>query len=301
MAHAIGIDIGVTNVKAICVSADGSVIARESFATHADSPDWPARVRDGLAQFESRQGRASHIGLAAPGVAAPDGSRITWMRGRLAEVEGLCWSEFLSRPAPIINDAQAALLGEVWQGAARGATNAIMLTLGTGVGGAAMVDGQLLKGHLGRAGHLGHVTVDMDGAFDIVNTPGSLESQIGNYSINQRSDGAFQTTHELINAVQAKDPRATEIWRRSIKALAASIASLVNVLDPEIVILGGGIAAAGNALLKLLDEIFRPMEWKLNQNPGVQIALAQLGEYAGALGAAWNAMRLPSNELKPTN
>ena len=291
MLHAIGMDIGVTNVKAVCVLADGSVIARESFATQAERADWPDRVRGGLARIEACYGRAMHVGLAAPGVAAPDGSKITWMRGRLDEVEGLRWSDFLSRPAPILNDAQAALLGEVWQGAARGAKHAIMLTLGTGVGGAAMVDGQLLKGHRGRAGHLGHITVNMDGPPDIVGTPSSLEMHIGNYSISQRSAGAYATTHDLIDAVLAGNGAASAIWRRSVQALAAAIASLVNVLDPEVVIIGGGIAAAGDVLLTPLKAMLQPMEWKLEEAGGVRIALAELGEYAGALGAAWNAMK----------
>jgi len=84
------------------------------------------------------------------------------MPGRLKGLEGLKWQNALksSRPVPVLNDAQAALMGEVWMGAARGATNVFLLTLGTGVGGAAMVDGRVLRGHLGRAGHLGHVSLD---------------------------------------------------------------------------------------------------------------------------------------------
>src|SRR5207249_2187105 len=127
------------------------------------------------------------------GLPARDGRSIASMPGRLAGLEGLNWQQWLglAKPVPVFNDAQAALLGEVWLGAAKGAANAVLLTLGTGVGGAAMVDGRVLRGHLGRAGHLGHVALDPDGPGDIVNTPGSLEDAIGEHTLTVRSRGGF--------------------------------------------------------------------------------------------------------------
>jgi glucokinase len=289
MSYAIGIDIGVTNVKAVGVTPAGQVRFRQSFETHAESPDWPAGVKAHLGTLEESHGRADRIGVAAPGVAKADGACIRWMRGRLAEVQDLNWGDFLARPVGVLNDAQAALLGEVWQGAARGARNAMLLTLGTGVGGAAIVDGRLLRGHLGRAGHLGHVCLDLDGERDIVNTPGSLETLIGNYTIVQRSGGRFKTTHELVEAYRDNDRAAREIWERSLDALACAIASLVNVLDPEVVIVGGGIAVAGDVLFGPLATRVREIEWSLD-GEHVRLVPAQLGEYAGAIGAARNAM-----------
>ena len=114
------------------------------------------------------------IGVAAPGLPARDGRSIAFMPGRLPGLEGLDWATFLhaSCDVPVLNDAQAALVGETWCGAAKGVRNALLLTLGTGVGGAAIVDGRVLHGHLGRAGHLGHVSLDPAGPLDIVNTPG---------------------------------------------------------------------------------------------------------------------------------
>ena len=194
-----------------------------------------------------------------------------------------------SHPVPVLNDAQAALLGEVWLGAARGAANAMLLTLGTGVGGALMVDGRLLRGHLGRAGHLGHVSLNPDGAPDIANTPGSLEEAIGNCTISARSNGRFSSTHELLAACQANNPEATKIWSQSIRALAAAIASLINVADPEVVILGGGIARAGKALLDPLQRELDRFEWRPHGRK-VRVVIAELGEYAGAIGAAKNAL-----------
>jgi glucokinase len=290
MNYAIGLDVGVTNVKVVCVTPSGEVLAREQFETRSESPDWPARVRSHLAAIEALRGRSEFVGLAAPGVAMSDGSCIRWMRGRMAEVQGLKWGEFLGRRVPVLNDAQAALLGEVWFGAARGERNVILLTLGTGVGGAAMVDGHLLRGWLGRAGHLGHICLDIDGEKDVTNVPGSLEVMIGNYTIGKRSGGRFKTTHELIAAYRAGDAEAARIWERSVKALACGITSMINVLDPQTVIIGGGIAASGEALCGPLACELNGVTWSL-EGEEVRVVPAELGEFAGAIGAAWEAMK----------
>jgi glucokinase len=205
----------------------------------------------------------------------------------LAEVLGLVWAEYLGRARePVLIVAQAALLGEAWLGAARGASNVALLTLGTGVGGAAMVDGRLLRGHLGRAGHLGHICLDVDGAGDIVNTPGSLESMIGNYTVGPRTGGRFHSTPELVDAARAGDLEARTVWGRSRDALACGVASVINVLDPEVVIIGGGIAVAGEpTLFEPLRERVRAVGWSL-EGEQVRIVAAELGEFAGAIGAA---------------
>src|SRR5205085_12694961 len=109
--------------------------------------------------------------------------------------------------------------------------------------------GRILRGHLGRAGHLGHVSLNPDGEPDVTNCPGSLEEMIGNYTIGKRSGGRYRTTHEIIEAYRAGDGVAKEVWLKSIKALAAAVASIVNMVDPEVVSIGGGIAVAGGALV----------------------------------------------------
>ena len=298
-AYALGCDIGVTNVKVLRVTADGQVLSRHTTDTNAQSPDWPDGVRKFLRQIEADHGPAGSLGIAAPGLAAPDGTSIFWMQGRLREVQGLNWTKFLERPAfvPVVNDAQAALLGEVWQGAARGSRNVVLLTLGTGVGGALMVDGRLLRGHLGRAGHLGHVSLDVDGPADVTNCPGSLEHAIGNVTIVERSGGRFKTTHDLIAASQGGDLFAQDVWLRSVRSLAAALASMINVTDPEVVIIGGGIARAGSTLFDPLNQYLAQYEWRPHGRRA-RIVPAALGEYAGALGAAWNGLHLsPPNRI----
>ena len=292
--YSLGIDLGGSSVKAVAVTDRGEILSRRNVEfSPADELDWAATVRQLVRVLEQERGTAAAtIGLSAPGLAAKDARSIAYMPGRLAGLEGLDWTDFLECPNPVdvLNDAHAALLGEIWLGAAAGLRNVIMLTLGTGVGGAAMVDGNLLRGEIGRAGHLGHICLDLDGPSDVTRIPGSLEFMIGNYSISERSGGRFSTTHDLIAAHRAGDPHATVLWLASVKALSSAIASLINVLDPSAVIVGGGIARAGEALFGPLREHLDRVEWR----PGghmVQILPAQLGEFAGAFGAAFEGSR----------
>lgn len=293
MSYAIGIDLGGSCVKSVAVTPDGQMLAQSSVSFDAGANmDWAEKVRDLVTRLQSERGEnASCIGLSAPGLSAKDGRSIAHMPGRLKGLEGLNWATFLQTPSPIpvLNDAHAALLGEAWIGAARGFQNVIMLTLGTGVGGAAIVDGRLLRGRLGRAGHLGHISLDIDEAVDVCGTPGSLEVMVGNCTIEQRTNGLFKTTHDLVAAHVAGDPEASYFWLRSVRALACAVTSFVNILDPEAVIIGGGIARAGDALFHPLRECLAEIEWR----PGgaaVELLPAALGELAGAYGAAHHAL-----------
>jgi glucokinase len=310
--HAVGIDLGGSSIKAVRVTPAGETLDRLTLAFDAQEPRaWAEEIRRLVRDLSARSvanGTNSGppepeldqvVGLSAPGLAANDGRRIASMPGRLQGLEGLDWTTFIAarRPVPVLNDAQAALLGETWIGAARGLKNAFLLTLGTGVGGAAIVDGHLLRGEIGRAGHLGHLCLDIDGVPDVCGTPGSLEDAVGNCTIERRGEGRFATTHDLVAAYERGDPAAKAVWTRSIRALACGIASLINILDPAVVILGGGIARSGAPLFEPLERELGRVEWR----PGghrVRIVPAQLGEYAGAYGAArWalDAERAPAS------
>lgn len=285
----LGLDLGGTHVKGLVVSADGRVLAEETHPT-ADDGDgaWQANVVAVAGKLRAQFPAMAAAGLCAPGLAAADERKIRTMPGRLRGLEGLDWSAALGLPTVVLNDAHAALLGEVWRGAARGQTNVLMLTLGTGVGGAAMVDGRLLRGHLGRAGHLGHLSLNPDGARDIVGTPGSLEDAIGDCTVAERTSGRFATTRELVAAAGAGDTTAREVWMRAVRALGAALAGLINVLDPQTIVVGGGIAAAGDALFGPLRAALDEFEWRVGAS-GVAVVPAQLGALAGAFGAARRA------------
>lgn len=292
--YAIGLDLGGSSIKGVAVGFDGNLLQRENFEFDPDRPrNWAERSLQLVKFLEGeREAKPTIIGVSAPGLAARDGLSISYMPGRLQGLEGFNWTQFLAHPlpVPVLNDAHAALLGEVWVGAARDQQNVIMLTLGTGVGGAALVDGRLLKGEIGRGGHLGHNCLDPEGPRDVTGIPGSIEVLIGNCTIAERTGNRFATTHELIQAFEKGDSAAADIWLQSLKALACTIATYINVFDPGCVIIGGGIARAGESLFGPLEKFVRDVEWQ----PGghqVPILPAQLGELAGAFGAAWNAIK----------
>jgi glucokinase len=304
LTRAIGIDLGGTSIKAVALTPEGQTLARTNLSFEAEKEMvWSNKIRDLVHQLRTQTGLTKAdassplpdssvvIGISATGLAATDRRSIYHMPGRLKGLEGLDWTQFLAadRAVPVMNDAQAALLGESWLGAARGFQNVFLLTLGTGVGGAAMVDGNLLRGHLGRAGHLGHICLDPNGPPDLIGTPGALEDAIGNCTISARSSGRFQTTHELVAAHRSGDRDATAIWLKSLRELACGIVSLINVLDPEAVIIGGGIAQAGPVLFEPLQRFIDPIEWR-PAGRNVKILPAQLGEFAGACGAARMAL-----------
>jgi len=293
MAYGIGIDLGGTNIKIVAATEAGDALERSSHETPVDSPKlWVETIRQRIGEIEERRAESARwIGLAAPGLASPNSLSIASMPGKLRGLEGLNWTDALqmSLSVPVLNDAHAALLGEYWIGAAAGYRNVVLLTLGTGVGGAILADGRLYKGHLGRAGHLGHMSLNPDGAPDIVGTPGSLEQTIGNATLPERSAGKFSSTRELVAAHLNGDKTASEVWLRSVHNLAAGITSIINALDPEVVIIGGGIAQAGAALFDPLAAFMTRIEWQ-PQGHRVLILPAALGDVAGTLGAVYYAM-----------
>ena len=294
MTVAFGIDLGGTQIKAGAFSAEGELFAQFTAPTEdepaADGPPrFASNVSGLIRQLQAAVGSApAAIGVSAPGLARTDGRSIGFMPGRMHGLEDFDWTKWLERPVLVLNDAHAALLGEVWRGAARGLSDAILLTLGTGVGGAIWSGGRLMRGAIGRAGHFGHICLDPLGEPTITGTPGGLENWIGNHNVAQRTEGRFATTHELVAAYVAGDGFATRVWEKSVRALGCAIASLINVVDPEAVIVGGGIARAGRALFEPLQEVLDETEWR-PAGHRVKILPAELGEWAGTYGAAWNA------------
>jgi glucokinase len=157
MTWSAGIDLGGTNLKAVAVTADGTVLQRMKRATHdgtTSAIDWARQGRAMIADFERSLGSgAKSVGVCAPGLAAANSRSIAHLPGKLAGLTGVDWTDALARetPVPVLNDAHAAIIGEAWIGAARGCRNVAMLTLGTGVGGAVISDGRLLRGAIGRS------------------------------------------------------------------------------------------------------------------------------------------------------
>lgn len=293
----IGIDLGGTRIKALALGESGEILHQSYLSTNDGSDSiWKNAVADAVKELQEKLGGAgSVIGISAPGLPNSGNSAIAFMPGRMQGLENFVWSDFLNSRTYVINDAISALMAEARFGAAKGRKNVIMLTLGTGVGGAILIEGKPYQGAFNKAGHLGHMVIDSDGIQDITGIPGSLEDAIGNCTIEKRSFGRFRSTQQLLEAHRKGDFFATEVWLTSVKKLAIGLASLTNILSPEMIVLGGGITEAGKDLFEPLEEYMHIYEWRAGGNK-TEITRAQYGDLAGAVGAACFAMESISNE-----
>jgi glucokinase len=287
---AIGFDVGGSRIKAVVAEDDGTVLDQVLRPTQPDT--WLRQVGSLFQELLPAYGPRIEIGVCAPGIADQSGEAIWDCGGKIPGLEGLTWRRYFSwsRHVPVMNDAHAALLGESWLGAAAGRKHVALFTLGTGVGGAAMVDGQLLHGRFGRAGHFGHISIYPIDERSILNAPGSLENAFANLTLKKRSTGKFSDTLHLLQSVDDGNELAIQVWQRAVSDLARGIVSVINVLDPELVLIGGGIASAGERIIRELRPYLDRWEWRPG-GLGVELKLTNLGEWAGAFGAARQAMR----------
>ncbi|HAZ02357.1 MAG: sugar kinase [Bacteroidetes bacterium GWF2_42_66] len=283
----IGVDLGGTRIKAVAINECGNILYQKFLDTNdGDDMIWKQAVSSVVLEIKDKiENAGSVIGISAPGLPNDSNSAIAYMPGRMKGLENFIWTDFLEAKTFVLNDAIAAMMGEARAGAAKNKKNVVMLTLGTGVGGAILIDGKPYQGAFNKAGHIGHMVVDSDGDIDITGMPGSLEDAIGNCSIAKRTSGKFSSTHQLLEAFRNGDSFAAEVWFTSVKKLAISLASLTNILSPEMIILGGGITEAGNDLFDPLEKYIADYEWRTGGNR-VEIVKARYGELSGAVGVA---------------
>jgi glucokinase len=281
--------LGGTHIKGVLIdTATGGVLQQLLTPTDdGEGQPWQRAVRDtvrALKQLLTEPIRG--IGLSAPGLPTPNNTAIACMPGRLQGLEGFDWSGYLGEPVRVLNDAHAALMAEARFGALAGVQHGLMLTLGTGVGGGLLLNGQLYQGFFQMAGHLGHITVNANSPQrDITNVPGSLEDAIGNVTVGRRSFGRYQTTHELVDGYRQGEPLATLVWLTSLRHLAVALASLANAFSPEVIVLGGGITQADHSLFGPLQPFFELFEWR-PAGKKTTIRKAHFDQWAGAIGAA---------------
>jgi len=283
----IGIDLGGTRIKAVAIDESGNILYQYFQATNdGDDAIWKNAILIALKEIKGKiKCAGSVIGISAPGLPNANNSAIAYMPGRLQGLENFEWTDFLKMRTFVLNDAISAMMGEARFGAAKYRKNVVMITLGTGVGGAILIDGKPYQGSFNKAGHIGHMVIDSEGEADIIGMPGSLEDAIGNCSIEKRTSGKFKTTHQLLEAFRNGDSFAKEIWLTSVKKLAIGLASITNILSPEMIIIGGGIAEAGNDLFEPLESFMDKYEWRAGGNQ-TKIVKAQYGDFSGAVGAA---------------
>ena len=267
MSIAIGIDLGGTRIKGVAVNDQGDVL----YQIYADTNDgdnavWKKAVAETVQSLlEKIKQHSAVIGISAPGLPDDDNSYIAVMPGRMQGLEKLVWKEFLGHPSYVMNDGIAAMMAEAQFGAAKTKKHAVLLTLGTGVGGAILIDGKPYQGAFNKAGHVGHMVIRDEGDCDVTGMPGSLEECIGNCTVEKRSQGKFSSTKDLLDAFRNGDEFAREIWLKSVQHLAIGIASITNILSPEIIVLGGGITEAGRDLFEPLEKFIEQFlqEWNI--------------------------------------
>ena len=296
----LGIDIGGTNVKAVVLSPEGTLLEQtESPTIDASDPasDWRENVCHTAHTMTAKYGGKSRTlagcGISAPGLADAGNRCIRHMPERLAGIEGYDWSAALGQDAWVLNDGHSACLAEYESFYRKeGIRNMLLVTLGTGVGGGIIIAGGLYQGNLQRAGHVGHLSVDHAGPETMTRMPGSLEYAIGNFSVARRTGNRYGNVRDLVAGFRDKNEDATRWWLDSVRKLAVALAGLTNILAPEVIVLGGGIAAgAKNSLTDPLADFMDQFEWR----PGgyrTRIETAGHGAYSGAIGAAFFAREM---------
>jgi glucokinase len=296
--HVLALDIGGTKIASGVVDGAGAV--RSFVVAPTDTTGDAQESLAALFELGRRAVAASGIDWSGIGtVSIACGGPLDVGRGLLVAPPHLPgWhdvpivalaEEALGRPAVLENDAAAAAAGEHRYGAGVGTRNMVYLTVSTGVGGGVIVDGRLYSGALGNGGELGHVTVDWDGRVCRgCGRRGCLEAYASGTSIAERAQEAglpFATAKEVAEAARAGDPGAAALWDETVAALACGVTSIVNVFEPELVVIGGGVSRVGEQLLAPLREQVHAQA----MSPGgraVRVVAAALGDRVGVVGAA---------------
>lgn len=282
----IGIDLGGTAIKLGRFTPDGTCL--QSLSVPTPQPATPeavlAAMALAIASVDPEQ-KSVAIGVGTPGPADASG-RIALVAINLANWRDVPLAEELEAktglPTIIANDANCAGLGEAWLGAGRRFNNFILLTLGTGVGGAIILNGKLFVGHQGAAGELGLITLNPDGPPCNSGNQGSLEQYVSVSAI-RRSTGLEPAA--LGAMAQAGNSEALTFWQNYGKQLGAGLASLIYVLTPEAIAIGGGVCASAEFFFPAaLAEIERRV--LPSSRAGLQLLCAELGNRAGMVGAA---------------
>ncbi|HEY9850043.1 MAG TPA: ROK family protein [Leptolyngbyaceae cyanobacterium] len=282
----LGIDLGGTAIKLGRFLKDGTCL--QSLTVPTPQPATPEAVLDAIVQALAACGGEENlkaIGIGTPGPADAAGriakvaiNLVGWKNVPLAD-----WIEAKTGiPTILANDANCAGLGEAWLGAGRRFRNMILLTLGTGVGGAIVLDGKLFTGHQGAAGELGLITLNPDGPECNSGNRGSLEQYVSVQAIRRRTG---LEPKELGDRATAGDEKALEFWQSYGRDLGAGLASLIYVLTPEAIVIGGGVCASAEFFLPAVKaEIERRV--LLSSRTGLELLVAELGNQAGMVGAA---------------
>ncbi|MBE9235985.1 ROK family protein [Anabaena aphanizomenioides LEGE 00250] len=286
MQQVIGIDLGGTAIKLGRFTTDGKCL--QSITVDTPQPATPEavllKIIEAIAQIDP-DNQSIAIGVGTPGPADAAGrvakvaiNLVGWQDVPLAD-----WLEAKTgKPTILANDANCAGLGEAWLGAGRNFQHLILLTLGTGVGGAIILDGKLFVGHQGAAAELGLITLNPDGPICNSGNQGSLEQHTSIAAIRRRTG---KEPAELGKLAQNGDLEALTFWQEYGKDLGIGLTSLIYVLTPQAVIIGGGVSASFQYFLPAMQAEIEKRVLPTSRL-GLQILPAELGNSAGMVGAA---------------
>ena len=310
--YIIGVDLGGTNIVVGAMSADGKQhFAMRSIPTSAESGAEGVADRivgliegvvlDTLAETNSSRRDVIGVGVGAPGPLDRE-------KGLVVVAPNLGWKNFplrdriserLRLPVTLDNDANCATVGEWWQGAARGGTNVVGMTIGTGIGGGVIIEGKLFHGASDVAGEIGHTTIDLNGRHCKCGNYGCLEAYASGPAIATRAREVLVreetasllpslvggkldsiTAETVYKAAQQGDAVASEIVRDTARYLGAGIANLLNILNADVVVVAGGVTQAGDALFVPLRAEVRRRAFR----PAVDATRIVAGELPGTAG-----------------
>ncbi len=308
MLYHVGIDLGGTNIVAGVVNESFEIISRAKLPTARPRSareilfDCARAVRQAVESAGLSMDVIEAVGIGSPGTIDSDRGVIEYANNLdfydvpAADILG----ELLSRPVHAENDANAAAYGEYLAGSAKGARNAVCITLGTGVGGGVIIDGRIYSGFNYAGAELGHMVIEVDGpectcgrrgCFEVFSSATGLV-RMTREAMKAHPESVMHTMGEpggrtAFNAMRQGDSAGKEVVDSYIKYLAAGIANVINIFQPEILSIGGGVCNEGDALLNPLKEAVAGEVYTRRGQKNTKIVIATLGNDAGIIGAAF--------------
>ncbi len=312
MKYYIGIDLGGTNIKAGVVNEKFEIIAKASTKTLCPRP--AKDICDDMAKVSIEACKLAGIsvddvewiGVGTPGIADNINGTIPYSNNLdFHDVPVRKYIQaHINKPVYVANDANAAAYGEFVAGAAKGAKNAVCITLGTGVGAGIIVDGKILTGSNLAGAELGHMVIEVDGpqctcgrkgCFEVFSSATGLirmtkeAAEADSSSILNKylaEDGKFSARHAFM-AMRDGDKTGTEVVEKYCKYLAAGITNTINIFQPDILCIGGGVCNEGDPLLLPVKELVKKEVYTRMLSQNTEIVIAKLGNDAGIIGAAF--------------
>ena len=312
MKYYIGIDLGGTNIKAGVVNEDYEIVAKATTKTMLPRPaeeicaDMAKVSLEAVKQAGLTLDDIESIGIGTPGTANSETGIIEYSNNlgflNLPVVEIM--QKHINKPIYVENDANAAAYGEFVAGAAKGANDAVCITLGTGVGGGIIINGKIYSGFNFAGAEIGHTVVDPNGpectcgrkgCFEVFSSATGLVRMTKEAMLEDKGSIMWQMNEEdgkvtertAFNAMRAGDRAGKAVVDKYIKYLACGITNTINIFQPDILCIGGGVCNEGDPLLLPLKELVAKEVYTKNSAKNTEIVIAKLGNDAGIIGAAF--------------